>query len=316
MRADEKGADRMRPRPQADWDARAATNFICGGAGGGLLVMTALPIGVSGDWRRVLTALALALVACGLTAVWFEIGRPLRALNVYRNALTSWMTREAMIAPLVFAAGLAAIVSGRDAAFWAAGLAGLAFAFAQGRMLRRQLGIPAWRHPACADLMLATGLAEGAGLVGMASLAAPSAIPYGLLIALLAGLRLALWRRYRVKLREAAAPAGSLRALDALIPLFRWAGGVLPIVFGAAGALAGSSFAVAVAGAAAVALGVVFKYVLICRAGLTQGLSLPRIPQRGGDAPGRSKASVAREYEPGPGRTPTPPAPDRRRAHV
>jgi phenylacetyl-CoA:acceptor oxidoreductase subunit 2 len=38
--------------------------------------------------------------------VWLEIGRPLRAMNVMRRPGSSWMSREAMVAPLVFALGL------------------------------------------------------------------------------------------------------------------------------------------------------------------------------------------------------------------
>ena len=34
--------DRVSPRLQTNWDARAAANFICGGAGGGLMLATAL----------------------------------------------------------------------------------------------------------------------------------------------------------------------------------------------------------------------------------------------------------------------------------
>ena len=40
--------------------------------------------------------LALALVAAGLGAVWLEIGRPLRAIHVFFNPCTSWMTREVL----------------------------------------------------------------------------------------------------------------------------------------------------------------------------------------------------------------------------
>ena len=82
------------PWQQKNWDWRAAGNFIGGGAGSGLIVFTAL----SGAQGLALTAAhagGLALIGCGLLCVWLEIGRPLRALHVFFNPRTSWMTREA-----------------------------------------------------------------------------------------------------------------------------------------------------------------------------------------------------------------------------
>jgi len=75
------------PNPwlQTNWDLRAALNFICGGAGSGLLVAAAL---VAGPPQPPLLPLAVgaALMLAGLFSVWLEIGRPLRAVNVYVNA--------------------------------------------------------------------------------------------------------------------------------------------------------------------------------------------------------------------------------------
>jgi hypothetical protein len=74
---------------QRHWDARAAANFMLGGAGSGLMVAAlfvaepAVPV-----------VLSLVLIASGLTAVWLETGRKLRALHVFFNPFTSWMTRE------------------------------------------------------------------------------------------------------------------------------------------------------------------------------------------------------------------------------
>ena len=92
------------PKQQHNWDWRAASNFIAGGAGGGLLLCAALA-GLDAFATRAAILLALILIGSGLTCVWFEIGRPWRALNVYRHFATSWMTREAVVALGVFAAG-------------------------------------------------------------------------------------------------------------------------------------------------------------------------------------------------------------------
>ena len=104
------------PWQQAHWDWRAAGNFVCGGAGSGLLAFTALS-GARGPAAMLLLLGGLSLVGLGLLCVWLEIGRPLRALHVFFNPRTSWMTREGFVALLLFAAGLAA----------AAGAGGLAW---------------------------------------------------------------------------------------------------------------------------------------------------------------------------------------------
>ena len=86
-------ADLVSPRQQRNWDWRAAANFIAGGAGGGLLLFNAL-VSVEPGLIRAAILLGLMLIGGGLTCVWFEIGRPWRALNVYRHFGTSWMTAK------------------------------------------------------------------------------------------------------------------------------------------------------------------------------------------------------------------------------
>jgi Fe-S-cluster-containing dehydrogenase component len=151
------------PRLQQHWDWRAAGNFICGGSGGGLVLFAGLA-GLAGVEVRPQLAAGLLLVALGLLCVWFEIGRPWRALNVFRHIRSSWMTREASVALALFGAGVLALYTAHPAAQALAGLCGLAFVYAQARILAADKGIPAWRHARCAPLVLGTGLAEGAGL--------------------------------------------------------------------------------------------------------------------------------------------------------
>ena len=92
------------PWHQAHWDARAAGNFIGGGVGTGLIVATAAG-GATGGALTALLLVALAFVGFGLLCVWLEIGRPLRALNVFINPRTSWMSREAFVGALLFPVG-------------------------------------------------------------------------------------------------------------------------------------------------------------------------------------------------------------------
>jgi phenylacetyl-CoA:acceptor oxidoreductase subunit 2 len=147
------------PWVQAHWDRRAAANFIFGGSGSGLLVAAALVS--AGPWPILI---GLLMIAAGLTAVWLETGRKLRALHVLFNPFTSWMTREAFAAVLVFPLGIAAIELGTPWTAAAAALAAAAFLYCQARLLQAAKGIPAWRAPRTVPLIVSAGLAEGAAL--------------------------------------------------------------------------------------------------------------------------------------------------------
>jgi len=287
MSESRKIGDRTLPRQQRNWDARAAANFICGGAGGGLLLATALASGHGQDLRP-LVVVALALVGIGLFAVWLEIGRPWRALNVYLNAATSWMTREALVAPLLFASGAATVLFNWPAAFWIAGMLGLVYVYCQARMLHANKGIPAWRHASCAGIIVATGLAEGTGLLCVGALVWPGLASFGVLLAALLALRLLAWRKYLTSMRGTGVPVGTSNALNALDVRFVWLGHALPAVLGLAAGLAGLPLLAVLAGVLAAATGGWFKYTLVCRAAFTQGFALPRTPSRGegGAGPG------------------------------
>jgi phenylacetyl-CoA:acceptor oxidoreductase subunit 2 len=264
------------PQPwlQESWDARAAGNFMAGGAGGGLAVFTALAGGPRWSY-----ALAAALVALGLFSVFLEIGRPLRAANVVRQPGKSWMAREALVAPLLLAACLAAWAG----VAWAGGLAALAalaFVYCQARILQGAKGIPAWREPLLVPLLVATGLAEGGGIhlwiTGRGSVLAWAAF----LIVLAA--RFALWSAWRARLRTAARALAQIDAagrsfktatlVAAALALAALLAPVAPLVAWALGPLAGI---------ASLAGGLWFKFTLVTRAGFNQGFAIPHLPVRG-----------------------------------
>lgn len=262
------------PNPwlQTQWDWRAAANFVGGGAGSGLIVFAAL----SGSAPLLLLA-GIALIGTGLTCVWLEIGRPLRALHVFFNPRTSWMSREAFIAALLMPAALGAAM-GWPGARWLAAALALAFVFCQARMLRAARGIPAWREPLIVPLVVLTGLAEGGGLALLLQPAQAASQP--LLLALVGALalaRLALWSSYRQRL--------SPRALLALDAAGRWmriadaAAALLLIGLAAAGA--GALPLIASAGLLLAATGAAFKFTLVTRAGFNQGFALAHLPVRG-----------------------------------
>lgn len=276
--------DNFGPNPwhQTNWDFRAALNFIFGGAGAGLLVVAAFS-GLAGDALRAEILLAMALIGCGLISVWFEIGRPLRAMNVGFNPFTSWMTRESFAAGLLFALGLAAAWLGSQPLAQAAALAALVFAYCQGRMLQAAKGIPAWRVPALGWLNFITALTEGAGLfIALAALfdtPARGVLAYFSLALIARGLAWSIYRGSVAKI--AARPA--LAALDRAGKILIQFGSVAPLALLLLGLFAADIARVALllAGLLALATGWQFKFVLITRAAYNQGFALPHLPVRG-----------------------------------
>lgn len=240
----------MMSRLQASWDARAAANFMLGGAGSGLLAFSVFH---SNPWS---IALSLALIAAGLGAVWLEIGRKLRALHVFFNPFTSWMTRESFAAVALFAFGISSLWL--DWAIPLASLTALGFLYCQARILHAAKGIPAWRAPEVVPLIVFTGLAEGAGLGLLFGLG-----PWFFVLAV-AGRALAWWR-YQGAVKSAALETPG----KALV----WAGTVAPLAL--------VFFAPAAAGVLALAAGAWLKLALVTRASFNQGFSLPHLPIRG-----------------------------------
>jgi phenylacetyl-CoA:acceptor oxidoreductase subunit 2 len=272
------------PWQQRSWDARAAGNFVCGGVGSGLIVFATLA-----DVRDMALALlmlaGLALIGLGLFCVLLELGRPLRALRVFRNPLTSWMGREAWTAVALLPAGLAAAWGVPGLAWLGAALA-LAFVYCQGRLLHAAKGIPAWREPLLVPLVVTTGLAEGGGLFfALAPWHRTGTL--GLLLAFGAFvlLRVLVWLAYRRNLANTISP-GAAAALDRAGRVLQFAGTLAPLVLVAAialGAVSGAAtpWVAAVAGLAVAAAGAYTKFTLITRAGFNQGFALAHLPIRG-----------------------------------
>ena len=272
------------PRLQQNWDARAAANFVLGGAGSGLIAFTVLA-GAQSHPAALLLLAGLALVGTGLTSVWLEIGRPRRAMHVFFNARTSWMSREAVVATALVPVTLAAAL-GIDACRAPAAALAVAFVCCQACMLQRARGIPTWREPLVVPLIIATGLVEGGGLFFAAE-------PWhaqgtrGALV-LLGGLvlaRVALWLPYRRRVARTAA-AAALAALDGAGTVLQFGGSLLPLLaigVVAANGVSGPAAAAtaALAGVFAAAAGAWLKWTLVRRAAYLQGFALPDWPVRG-----------------------------------
>jgi phenylacetyl-CoA:acceptor oxidoreductase subunit 2 len=282
-------SDLVSPRQQRNWDWRAAANFIAGGAGGGLLLFNAL-VSVEPGLIRAAILLGLMLIGGGLTCVWFEIGRPWRALNVYRHFGTSWMTREAFVALVLFPVGALALLTLQPLLVMLSGILGLAFLYSQARILAANKGIPAWRNPRSIALMIATGLAEGGGF--LACVVSFGTMPIGPValgfLVILIAVRAYFWKAYLAGLVADGAPDGALKVLDEFAPRFMLMSHVMPallVLFALAG-VPGRAVLVFAAGLMMVAGGWMLKYTLVRRAAFTQGLALLRLPVRGGGPAG------------------------------
>jgi phenylacetyl-CoA:acceptor oxidoreductase subunit 2 len=281
----------IEPERQPHWDWRAAANFIGGGSGAGLFVLTVAIAQMEGGWWLRVGAGAPLLVLGGLGGVASELGRPLRALNVFRRPQTSWMSREAIAAAAFVPASIAAVVLRIPTIAWVAALFGLALLYCQARMLKAAKGIPAWRDPAVVPLVVATGLVEGGGVfvIVAAAVATPPAAALLALFALTAA-RLLAWRAYRAHVRApGAAPGKTVRTLDRIRVPVEVGGHWLPLALLAIALVARSPLAACVGALSALGAGWLLKLSLITRAAYNQGFAITRAPAR---SPGFSRPGI------------------------
>lgn len=277
---------------QTKWDWRAVGNFIGGGTGAGLLLAATL-LAPSIQVFRVQAALGLAIIALGLLCIMAKMGRPSRALNIFRHVQTSWMTREGFAMPTLFGCGaLSLLQPGVGALAWGATLSALVFLYCQARILEKAKGIPAWADPRIVPLIIATGLAEGAGLAVLCAALLPAGVAPALALLLLVALALrhVAWQRYRRSLGHPGVPRESIAVLDAFASNFEVSGQWLPaaLLVAAIGlgapALDGLS---AAAGLIVAVTGWSLKYTLVTRAAFfhRKSFSLSAMMARGNARP-------------------------------
>jgi phenylacetyl-CoA:acceptor oxidoreductase subunit 2 len=216
-----------------------------------------------------------------------KIGRPLRAISVLRQPQRSWMSREAWVAVAFFPMALAAVSTGMTALWLAAAALGLTFLFCQGMILHEAKGIPAWREHRIVALIVATGLTEGAGVFLIACAVLPALAPLARSAAaatvVLAAVRALAWAAYRSALARDGAPTKALAVLDGYRSWLLIGGLIAPTVAVIVGMVVPQSTTplFIVAGVTAAAAGLVFKFLLITRAGYNQGFALLHTPVRG-----------------------------------
>lgn len=261
---------------QTTWDWRAAVNFMLGGCGSALLLITACIDGTSAAWLSAIL-LGAALMGGGLTAVWFEIGRPWRAANVVLKPQNSWMTREAYVATLAFVLVGASVLLRWSWLALPTGMAGLAFLYCQARILHASKGVPAWREAALQPLIIATGLIEGGALlVLIQTFVSQDSKALSLTLIALLPLRLVAWSWYRKQLLAADPPKAVAAALPSLGSHFVLLGHLLPLALMAVGWFSSLLNLPATAAAALLVLltGWHFKLILVTQLARVQGYGL------------------------------------------
>ena len=267
-------------RMQAYWDARAAGNFMCGGAGAGLVLFTSMHA-MDSPVAAELLLLGLGHDDQGQKSERNENGRPWRAINVMLNVRQSWMSRESVAAAVLFLLG-AGLAFGMNWRAWPTAAAALVFIYCQARIIMAARGIPAWRMRQTGVLIVVTALAEGVGLFCAVSawIALPALAPIAL--AFLIAARVAAFEWWLQAVR-AAAGAGALRWAARIAPHARVCGTALPLAALALAALFERAAPVLVfaAGTLVLVTGAAFKFILITRMGQQNGYAIPRMPVRG-----------------------------------
>jgi phenylacetyl-CoA:acceptor oxidoreductase subunit 1 len=273
---------------QRFWDLRAAMNFTLGGLGSGLAVAafaTSVTAGMRTSLLLGLYALAGALMAVGLAFVFFEIGRKRRFLYALRRPQSSWMAREVYIVAAFYPLLAANLLLAAPILHVAVALAAAAFLYCQARILHAGKGIPAWRAPLVPSMLIASGLAEGAGLgLAITALAEGSGAPMTFLAALglaLAAVNAVLWTAYRRRAEAYGIGVLARRVIAHLTPPLHGIGHALPALCFILGLAFGAPAAAALGGIAAMLGGALWKIVLITRAAFYQDLALPNLPRRG-----------------------------------
>lgn len=282
------------PVLQTNWDWRAAGNFIGGGTGAGLIIVSTVLI-LNGYKFYGLVLASVLFIATGLFLVWLEIGKPLRFLNVYLKPFTSWMSRESYLATALVPAGLAAFWFQSGSLLIIAMLLAGFFLYSQARILKAARGIRAWRTPEIVPVIMSTALVEGTGALFIAlplfymrpDMFHPVKV-FVFSVPLIL-LRLWAWYRYRNALAHDA-PEGTRLALVSAHRPFLIYGHILPAgLLAASAVLSVNGYTTAItlfSGLCMLISGWFIKYIIVTRAAYNQGYALAHSPARGAGTSG------------------------------
>ena len=271
-------------QPQRLWGWPAVVNFTLGGMGAGLYVTAVLAAGFERPPAVAWAAwLAPLLVLAGFAAVAGEAGRPLRGPRVLLKVRTSWMSRE------MWLGGAFVLLAAADIVFplWIhraqALVVAVLFVVAQGFILRRSRGVPAWDVPSMPWLFALSAAVSGGGVYLLVEALSGRAVSTSVILAGMAllGVSFQAGRDYVAAqtgdtFREATAslrdgPAGRVIVCIGLaLPLAALA---VALIVPPTGAVP----VTALAGFGMIAGQVHFKTELILRAGLLRPISVTQL---------------------------------------
>ncbi|MCP4412019.1 MAG: phenylacetyl-CoA:acceptor oxidoreductase [Gammaproteobacteria bacterium] len=269
------------PRLQKIWDIRAACNFIGGGTGSGLLILSAILIVMEQPFQLLILT-GVICILLGMFMVFLEIGKPWRSLNVFFHPQTSWMTREGIIIiPLLLSTGFIYLFQDHSLNKIVAGMMGLfavTFLYCQVRILQAAKGIPAWCHPALKPYIFISGLAEALGVAVILPGTDSQLLLISLALALL--IRFILWRNYSQKLHSEKRTEASCKVIDGIfqkVLITHCLALALLISFW----FTGSTIVLVISGVLTTSIGWYCKIIIITKAAQTRSFLIPRTPVRG-----------------------------------
>jgi len=269
------------------WDWRAAMNWMFGGMGSGLLVLTslftatnAIPLGLSRD----LILCALVSISVGLFFVFLKIGRKIRFWRAILRPQSSWMTRELYVVAFLFPVSIYTAFDSNPLNLCFTAFFALCFLYCQSMILYKARGIPAWRVPDIPWMIFFGGLMEGFGLLIIFLAFQGLYLHPPLLIlssSILAGISFILWYRYLVKSEERLPPL-AVAVLKSSSPLLS---SIAIIMVGVMvyGLLVpkDAHLLFALFGISAITFGFVWKFIVIVKASYFNGLTYNFSPRRG-----------------------------------
>ncbi len=296
-RDDEAMSDPENPlvgRRQTYWDFKAAMNFGLGGLASGFALVAWLAhlwLGFSDRALAGLFAVAGAIMAVGLFFVFLKIHKKARFMKVLLRPGTSWMTRETYCVAVIFPMIALDLLWPNPAFHAIIGLGALGFLVCQAQMLHCARGIPAWRAPLIPWMLVATGLLEGLGALGISAVAwADAGTASAVRTLAFAGIALTLvnaglWLAYRLTARREGIPPLARGEIEGVTPTLMVMGHGCPLLlFGLSvwlGQGGGALVPIALGSVFAIAGGLMWKFRVIVEASYFQGFALPKAPTRG-----------------------------------
>ena len=154
------------PKKQNYWRWPAVINFILGGAGSGLYIISSLMslFGENFTLTIKVELLAPVLIMFGMAVLVIEVGYPQNGYLVIRNIKKSWISREVLFSMFFIIAIAFEILTDS----WVLRLTALVVAFlfmvSQGFILYSSRAVSAWNNPVIILFFISSGMVSGCAI--------------------------------------------------------------------------------------------------------------------------------------------------------